>query len=195
METDMMDRQFMTGPSPVAKTFSLHPIVDVGLIGIDAGVGLGRAMATNDTTHSGEATCASSNDARFHVCKLPVATALGDQRCPDKKFLSILQYPDVVDEGRTIVVDVVRHAARPLLFQLRPVDDGGIVPIGPPNFEEPRLMSRNIANVDYMLLGVNRLSCRGIIAGMVLLLGHGRRSGQSHSDSHRHSKRDSANHV
>ena len=116
METDMMNRQFLTGPSPVAKAFSLHPIVDVGLIGIDAGVGLGRAMATNDATHSGEAACASSNDARCHVCKLPVSTALGDQRCPDKKLLPILQYPDVVDEGRTVVIDVVRHAAGPLLF-------------------------------------------------------------------------------
>src|SRR5215468_2589619 len=77
----------------------------------------------------------------------------------------------------------------PLLFQLRPVDDGGIVPIGPPNFEEPSLMSWNIANVDYMLLGVCRLSCRGIIADMVLLLGHGHRSGQSHSDSNSDSKR------
>src|SRR5689334_13078882 len=114
-----MDRQFLTGPSPVAKTFSLHPIVDVGLIGIDAGLRLGRPMAANDATHPGEATCASSNDARCHVCKLPVSTALGDQRRPDKKLVAILQYPDVVDEGRTIVIDVVRHAARPLLLQLR----------------------------------------------------------------------------
>ena len=111
-------------------------------------------MAANNATHSGEATCASGNDARCHVCKLPVSTALGDQRCPDKKLLPILKYPDVVDEGRTIVVDVVRHAACPLLFQLRPVYDWGIVPIGPSNFEEPSLMSRNIANVDYMLLGI-----------------------------------------
>jgi len=49
MEADIMDRQFLTGPSPVAKTFSLHPIVDVGLIGIDASLRLGRAMATDDT--------------------------------------------------------------------------------------------------------------------------------------------------
>jgi hypothetical protein len=187
-ETDVMDRQFLAGPSLVASR-SLHPIVDVGLIGIDAGLRLGRPMTANDAAHSGEATCASSNDARCHVCKLPVATALGDQRCPDKEFFPILQYPDVVDEGRTIVVDVVRHAARPLLFQLRPVDHGGIVPIGPPNFEEPSLMSRKIANIDYMLLGICRLSCRGIIADMLLLLGHGHRSGQSHSDSDSHSKR------
>src|SRR5215471_326736 len=95
---------------PIAKTFSLHPIVDVGLIGIDAGLRLGRAMATNDATHSGEATCASSNDARCHVCKLPVSTALGDEGCPDKKLLPILQHPHIVDDGRSVVLDVVRHA-------------------------------------------------------------------------------------
>ena len=61
-ETDIMDRQFLTGPSPAAKAFSLHPVVDLGLIGVKPGLRLGRAMATNNATHSGEATCASSDD-------------------------------------------------------------------------------------------------------------------------------------
>src|SRR5580698_3662786 len=184
-----------TGVVGSTAPVSLHPIVDVGLIGIDAGLRLGRAMAANDAMYSGEATCASRDDARCHVCRLAVSTALGDQRCPDKKLLPILQYPDVVDEGRTVVVDVVRHAARPLLFQLRPVDQGSIVSIDPLNFEEPGLMSRNIADVDYMLLSVCRLSCRGIVADVVLLLCRGRQSRQSQSDSNHQSKRDIANHA
>jgi hypothetical protein len=93
--------------------------------------------------------------------KLPVSAALCDQECPDKKLVAILQHPDVVDQRLTIVVDVVRHAARPLLFQLHPVDNGGIVPIGSLSFEESGLVSRNIADVDQILLGVLRLRRRG----------------------------------
>src|SRR5579859_6889699 len=91
----------------------------------------------------------------------------------EKYLVSILQHPDPISPGRANAIGVIGKASIPFLDDLHAVEHDLAARMDSMDFQDANLMSRNIADIDHMLLDVAALDPVSGRIDRVSLLGPG----------------------